>query len=74
MRKTVPLTVSMAAAVLVACGAAVLAAVPVVGQTSTATMVGAGDIAGCSEERASGATADLLGKISGSVLTLGDNV
>ena len=74
MRETVLLTASMAAAVLVACGAALLAALPVVGQTSTATMVGAGDIAGCAEERHSGATADLLGKIGGTVYTLGDNV
>ena len=42
MRGMLLLTASMAAAVLLACGAAVLAAVPVVGQTSTATMVGAG--------------------------------
>ena len=74
LSKTVFLTVSMAAAVLVACGAALLAAVPVVGQTSVATMVGAGDIAGCAEEKHSGATADLLGKIGGTVYTLGDNV
>ena len=74
MRKTVLLTASMAAAVLVACGAALLAAVPVVGQTSTATMVGAGDIAGCSEKGDSSATARLLGNIGGSVYSLGDNV
>ena len=74
MRRTVLLTASMSAAVLLACGAAVLAAVPVVGQTSTATMVGAGDIAGCSERGDSSATARLLGNIGGSVYTLGDNV
>ncbi|HEV2742930.1 MAG TPA: metallophosphoesterase [Rubrobacter sp.] len=74
MRKTVLLTASMAAAVLVACGAALLAADPGLGRTSTATMVGAGDIAGCSEREDSSATARLLGKIGGSVYTLGDNV
>src|SRR4028118_2157919 len=74
MSRTLLLTASMAAAVLLACGAAVLAAVPVVGQTSTATMVGAGDIAGCSERGDSSATARLLGNIGGHVYTLGDNV
>src|SRR4028119_721620 len=71
MRRTLLLTASMTAAVLVACGAAALAAVPVVGQTSTATMVGAGDIAGCSERGDSSATARLLGNIGGHVYTLG---
>ena len=74
MRKTVLLTASMAAAVLVACVAAALAADPGLGRTSTATMVGAGDIAGCSERGDSSATARLLGNIGGSVYTLGDNV
>ena len=73
MRNTLLLTASMAAAVLVACGAAVLAAVPVVGQASTTTLVGAGDIAGCAEED-SAATARLLGNTKGTVFTLGDNV
>jgi hypothetical protein len=59
---------------LVACGAALLAAVPVVGQTASVTLVGAGDIAGCSQEGRSSATANLLGKIGGTVYTLGDNV
>jgi len=74
MRGTLLLAASMATAVLVACGAAVLVAVPVVGQTSTATLVGAGDIAGCSERGDSSATARLLGNIGGRVYTLGDNV
>ena len=74
MRKTVLLTVSMVSGMLVACGAALLAAVPVVGQTASVTLVGAGDIAGCSQEGRSSATANLLGKIGGTVYTLGDNV
>jgi hypothetical protein len=64
----------MASAMLVACLAAVLTATPGSGQTASVTLVGAGDIAGCSEERDSGAAADLLGKIGGTVFTLGDNV
>ncbi|HEV2092853.1 MAG TPA: metallophosphoesterase [Rubrobacter sp.] len=63
----------MALAVLVACVAAALTAGPGSGRTSTATLVGAGDIAGCAE-RASSATARLLGNIPGTVYTLGDNV
>ena len=74
MRKTGSLLATMVIAVLAACLAAVLAAVPVVGQKSTATMVGAGDIVGCSEKGDSSATARLLGNIGGSVYTLGDNV
>jgi hypothetical protein len=74
MRKTAPLVVSMALAVVLACGAAVLTAVPGDAQTtSTATLVGAGDIAGCSQ-RSDSATARLLGRIAGTVFTLGDNV
>ena len=42
MRKTVLLTASMAAAVLVACVAAALTAGPGLGRTATVTMVGAG--------------------------------
>ena len=53
--------------------AAALTAGPGSGRTSTATLVGAGDIAGCAE-RASSATARLLGNIPGTVYTLGDNV
>jgi acid phosphatase type 7 len=63
----------MALAVLLACMAALLAAVPGGAQTATATLVGAGDIAGCSQTSDS-ATARLLGRIGGTVFTLGDNV
>jgi hypothetical protein len=73
MRKTVSLLASMALAVLVACGVAALAAGPGVGQTATVTLVGAGDIASCSQNYDS-ATAKLLGNIPGTVFTLGDNV
>ncbi len=62
-----------AGCVLLACVAAVLVAVPVFGQTVTVTLVGAGDIASCSQNNDS-ATARLLGNIPGTVFTLGDNV
>ena len=61
-----------AACVVLACVAAVLTAVPIFGQTVTATLVGAGDIASCSyaeDEK----TALLLDQIGGTVFTLGDN-
>src|SRR5215208_8179376 len=73
MRKNVSLLASMALAVLVACVAAALAAGPGVGRTATVTLVGAGDIASCSQNNDS-ATARLLGNIPGTVFTLGDNV
>ncbi len=74
MRKTVLLLASMAVAVLVACAAAALSTVPVVGQTAAAaTLVGAGDIASCSQNN-DRSTARLLAKIPGTVLALGDNV
>jgi acid phosphatase type 7 len=72
MRKTVLLLASMALAALLACVAAVLTAVPGVGQTATVTLVGAGDIASCAYTDDS-ATARLLGRIPGTVFTLGDN-
>lgn len=56
-----------------ACVVALLAALPVFGQTATVTMVGAGDIAECGSNRDE-ATAKLLGRIRGTVFTLGDNV
>ena len=71
--KTGSLLATMALAVLVACVAAALTAGPGLGRTATVTLVGAGDIAGCSE-RDSAATARLLGNIPGTVFTLGDNV
>jgi len=73
MRKTVLLMASMTSAMLVACLAAALMALPGSGQTATATLVGAGDIASCSQNNDS-ATARLLGNIPGTVYTLGDNV
>jgi alkaline phosphatase len=73
MLRTVSLLASVALGVLVACVAAALTAVPGSGQTRTATLVGAGDIASCSQSNDS-ATARLLGNIPGTVFTLGDNV
>ncbi len=73
MRKSVFLMASMATAMLVACATAVLSAGPGVGQTATVTLVGAGDIASCSQSNDS-ATARLLGNIQGTVFTIGDNV
>ena len=72
MMKTVSLLASMTLGVLVACGVAALTAVPGSGQTATVTLVGAGDIASCSQNNDS-ATARLLGRIPGTVFTLGDN-
>src|SRR5215212_8017568 len=70
MRKTAPLVASMALAVVLACVAAALAAVPGAAQTSTVTLVGAGDIASCSQTNDS-ATARLLGRIQGTFFTFG---
>jgi len=64
---------TMASAMVLASMAAVLTAVPGVTQTQTVTLVGAGDIAGC-DFKADRKTARLLGKIRGTVFTLGDNV
>ena len=64
----------MTVAVLAACAMAALSAGPGSGQTATAaTLVGAGDIASCSQNNDS-ATARLLGNIPGTVMALGDNV
>jgi acid phosphatase type 7 len=60
------------ASVLLACAAAVLMAVPILGQTATVTLVGAGDIADCTNTNDE-ATAALLSNIPGTVITLGDN-
>ena len=73
MLRTVSPLASVALGVLVACVAAALTAVPGSGQTRMATLVGAGDIASCSQNNDS-ATARVLGNISGTVFTLGDNV
>jgi len=72
MMKTIALSASVALGVLLACVLAALTAGPGAGQTRTATLVGAGDIASCSQKNDS-ATARLLGNISGTVFTLGDN-
>ena len=71
--KTGSLLATMALAVLVACVAAALTAGPGLGRTATVTLVGAGDIASCSQANDS-ATARLLGNIPGTIFTLGDNV
>jgi len=62
-----------AACLLLACCGALVVSVPVLGQTSAVTMVGAGDIADCkgTGERQ---TARLVARISGTVFTVGDNV
>jgi hypothetical protein len=73
MTKTVLVVGSRASAMLLACMAAVLTAVPGVGQTQTVTLVGAGDIAKCSQDNNAKATAALLANIPGTVLALGDN-
>ena len=75
MRKSNTLLVlaSMASALLLACMAAILTSVPSVAQTATVTLVGAGDIASC-DYTADSATARLVGRIPGTVFTLGDNV
>src|SRR5215203_412093 len=66
------LLASVALAVLLASTAAVLTAEPSVGQTSAVTLVGAGDISRC-DNTGDTATAKLLGSISGTVFTAGDN-
>jgi hypothetical protein len=67
-----------AACILVACAVATgalaaLSAEPASGRVRAVTIVGAGDIAYCGGKRDT-ATARLLGKIRGTVYTLGDNV
>lgn len=64
--------------ILAACGLAAvmlaaLAADPASGRARTVTMVGAGDIAYCGGKRDT-ATARLLGRVGGTIFTLGDNV
>jgi hypothetical protein len=73
MSKTVLVISSMASAMVLAYMAVVLTATPGGGKPRTVTLVGAGDIAGCdfNQDRK---TAKLLGRISGTVFTLGDNV
>jgi acid phosphatase type 7 len=73
MSRTVLAVGAMASAMLLACMAAVLTATPGSGKPQTVTLVGAGDIAGC-DFKADRKTARLLGRIQGTVFTLGDNV
>src|ERR671910_3702729 len=73
MSKTVLAVGAMTSAMGLACMATVLTAVPGASQTRTVTLVGAGDIAGC-DFKQDRKTARLLGKIPGTVFTLGDNV
>src|ERR687893_980128 len=72
MSKSVFVVGAMASAMLVASMAALLTATPGVGKPQTVTLVGAGDIAGC-DFKADRKTARLVGKIGGTVFTLGDN-
>jgi acid phosphatase type 7 len=76
MRKTALLLASMTLAVLLSCTTAVLMAAQGAAQTATeaVTLVGAGDIAGCSQDNKDEETAALLAGIPGTVLALGDNV
>jgi acid phosphatase type 7 len=73
MRKPVTLLASISLAVLLACVLTVLTAIPGAGQTTTVTLVGAGDIASCSYSRDQ-ATANVVANVAGTVYTLGDNV
>jgi acid phosphatase type 7 len=73
MRKVVLSLAAVALAVLLSCMVALLEAVPGGAQTTTVTLVGAGDVASCNYTEDS-ATAKLLGNIPGTVYTLGDNV
>jgi hypothetical protein len=72
MSKTVFVVGAMASAMLRASMAALLTAVEGVGQPQTVTLVGAGDIGRC-DDRSDTKTARLLGRISGTVFTLGDH-
>jgi acid phosphatase type 7 len=72
MAKTVLVVGTMALAMLLACVASAQTTVPSASQARTVTLVGAGDIAGC-DFSADYATAKLLGRIPGTVFTLGDN-
>ncbi len=72
MSKSILVVGTMASAMVLACMAALLTAVAGVGKPRTVTLVGAGDIAGCNF-KADRKTARLVGKIEGTVFTLGDN-
>jgi acid phosphatase type 7 len=72
MSKTVLAVGAIASAMVLACMAAVLTALPGASQTRTVTLVGAGDIGRC-DDRSDSKTARLVGKIPGTVFTLGDS-
>jgi acid phosphatase type 7 len=72
MSKSILVVGAMASAMLLAFMATLLTAPPGGGKTRTVTLVGAGDIAGCNF-KADRKTARLVGKIEGTVFTLGDN-
>jgi acid phosphatase type 7 len=72
MSKIVVAVGAMACAMLLVSMAAVLTAVEGAGTPRTVTLVGAGDIAQC-DEKSDRKTARLLGKIGGTVFTLGDH-
>jgi len=73
MSKIVLAGAAIASAMVLACTMDVLTAVPGVGKLRTVKLVGAGDIAGC-DFKADRKTARLLGRIPGTVFTLGDSV
>jgi len=73
MSKIVLAGAAIASVMVLACTMDVLTAVPGVGEPRTVTLVGAGDIAGC-DFKADRKTARPLGRIPGTVFTLGDNV
>jgi acid phosphatase type 7 len=72
MSKTVVVIGSIASALLLAFMATVLTAVEGGGKPRTVTLVGAGDIAGC-DFKHDRKTARLVGRIGGTVFTLGDS-
>jgi acid phosphatase type 7 len=72
MSKSVVAVGAMAVALLLACMAALLTAVEGVGKPQTVTLVGAGDIGRC-DDSSDRKTARLVGKIPGTVFTLGDH-
>jgi hypothetical protein len=72
MSKTVLVVGSLASAMLLASMVAELTAVEGASQRRTVTLVGAGDIAGC-DFKQDRKTASLVGKIGGTVFTLGDH-
>jgi acid phosphatase type 7 len=72
MSKTILAVGAMASAMVLACMAAVLTATPGVGKARTVTLVGAGDIGRC-DDTSDRKTARLVGKIPGTVFTLGDH-